>query len=76
MLCGAPGDDPHHVRRSDYGAGLGIKPDDCVSVPLCRFHHRVVENNPRTYELEELKWIIRTLVDAIKEGYFVEKDKN
>ncbi len=30
--------EPHHVRI-DGNAGMGIKPDDEFSLPLCRDHH-------------------------------------
>ena len=38
FFCGGIAE-PHHVRRSYWGAGTGIKSHDYVSVPRCRTHH-------------------------------------
>ena len=29
----------HHVRTGNTGGGMGMKPDDCWTVPLCAKHH-------------------------------------
>jgi len=31
--------EPHHIRRSYWGAGTSQKPHDFVAVPRCRDHH-------------------------------------
>jgi len=31
--------EPHHIRRSYWGAGGNQKPHDYVAVPRCRKHH-------------------------------------
>ena len=31
--------EPHHVRRSKWGAGASQKPHDYITVPRCRNHH-------------------------------------
>lgn len=35
-ICGYPAE-PHHIRST--GDGLGQKPDDRRTIPLCRLHH-------------------------------------
>lgn len=38
VFCRQPSE-PHHVRRHYWGAGIGMKPHDYVSIPVCRTHH-------------------------------------
>ena len=38
IMCGRASE-PHHVRRSYWGSGIGIKPSDFVCIPLCRECH-------------------------------------
>jgi len=60
-FCGMPAE-PHHFRRSYYGAGAGKKPSDYVTIPLCRTHH-----DPR-YEKDILveRIIIKNLMEYIE----------
>ena len=39
VVCGNPHVAPHHIRRSYWQAGTGIKPHDYVTLPLCHRHH-------------------------------------
>ena len=38
VICGQPSI-AHHIRRSYWGSGMGIKPHDYVTIPLCNNHH-------------------------------------
>ena len=38
LICGRPAE-AHHVRRLYWSSGVGIKPHDYVTIPLCREHH-------------------------------------
>lgn len=39
VICGNPNTVPHHIRRLYWMAGMGIKPHDYVTIPLCDSHH-------------------------------------
>ena len=39
LICANPNTIPHHIRRSYWGAGMGLKPHDYVTIPLCHNHH-------------------------------------
>jgi ERF superfamily len=41
LVCGRKPSDPHHLRHIQP-RGLGLKPSDEFTVPLCRVHHRAV----------------------------------
>lgn len=44
-ICHKPGE-PHHVRRSYWGAGMGLKPHDHVAVSRCRdCHNELIEDD-------------------------------
>lgn len=58
-VCGKLGE-PHHIRRSYFGAGMGKKSHDYATICLCREHHdpkwesklfveRVIINNLMEY---------------------------
>jgi len=38
-ICGNPVADAHHLRTVGDARGLGIKPGDDKTIPLCRLHH-------------------------------------
>lgn len=38
-ICGSPFADAHHLRTAGDPRGLGIKPGDDKTIPLCRLHH-------------------------------------
>ena len=38
VFCGGTAE-AHHVRRLEWGAGVGIKPHDYACIPLCHVHH-------------------------------------
>lgn len=43
----------HHVREGDHGQGMGQKPDDSSSVPLCsKAHKRLHDKGSKTFEKE------------------------
>ena len=46
LVCGSPAE-PHHM--SLYDAGWGIKSSDLGCIPLCRFHHDLIHNNPKKF---------------------------
>ena len=57
IICNAPADDAHHVRRIMWGAGMGHRPHDYVAIPVCRKHH-----NPVIEELVDVKDVIIDLL--------------
>jgi hypothetical protein len=44
MICGARPSEAAHVRRGTDG-GIGVKPSDRFSLPLCRAHHDAQHSN-------------------------------
>lgn len=55
--------DPHHLMRlqpQDPGQrGLGLKSADRWTVPLCRYHHSIVTDEP-----DDEQWFARQGIDA------------
>jgi len=49
--CGARADDPHHIIGHGLG-GMGTKPSDYLTIPLCRTCHRNLHDNPTAWEAE------------------------
>ncbi|WP_400258224.1 DUF968 domain-containing protein [Serratia nevei] len=49
--CGARSDDPHHIIGHGLG-GMGTKPSDYLTIPLCRTCHRNLHDNPTAWEAE------------------------
>ena len=42
-ICGKPGE-PHHIRLLALGSGVGKKPHDYATIPLCRECHQSCHN--------------------------------
>ena len=59
LLCNRPAE-PHHVRRSYWGAGVGKKPHDYVAIPFCRECH-----DPKN-EVGVMMIIIKYLMEYIE----------
>ncbi|WP_262198896.1 DUF968 domain-containing protein [Serratia ficaria] len=49
--CGDRADDPHHIIGHGMG-GMGTKPSDYLTIPLCRTCHRNLHDNPTAWEAE------------------------
>jgi len=49
--CGANADDPHHIIGHGLG-GMGTKPSDYLTIPLCRTCHRNLHDDPAAWEAE------------------------
>lgn len=49
--CGARADDPHHIIGHGLG-GMGTKPSDYLTIPLCRTCHRNLHDDPAAWEAE------------------------
>ncbi|WP_336062457.1 DUF968 domain-containing protein [Serratia sp. 201] len=49
--CGARADDPHHIIGHGLG-GMGTKPSDYLTIPLCRTCHRKLHDDPAAWEAE------------------------
>jgi len=63
--CAKPGE-PHHVRRSHWGAGVAQKPHDYVTISLCRPHHHAEIENHLFKGVERI--IIDNLIRYIEEN--------
>ncbi|HGM5435516.1 TPA: DUF968 domain-containing protein [Serratia marcescens] len=49
--CGSRADDPHHIIGHGLG-GMGTKPSDYLTIPLCRTCHRKLHDDPAAWEAE------------------------
>lgn len=67
VLCGAPADDPHHIKGVGYLSGAGLTAPDYCLIPVCRPCHRRFHAEP---ELWESQWehALRTIGKAIEQG--------
>jgi hypothetical protein len=63
-VCGGLSE-PHHIRDArvvpmKFRGGIGLKPYDFVSVPLCRKHHELVHAKNENINLHYI--LIETLI--------------
>ncbi|PWC21475.1 DUF968 domain-containing protein [Brenneria nigrifluens DSM 30175 = ATCC 13028] len=49
--CGNPADDPHHIIGHGMG-GMGTKPHDLFTIPLCRDCHNALHRDAKSWEAE------------------------
>ena len=68
--------EPQHIRRlayipKRYAGGVGFKPHDCLSLPMCRAHHEECERGYKDFEdkyhIDIRKQIITFLIEYINE---------
>jgi len=51
VVTGVRGIERHHVRKSVYGAGMGLKPSDWFAIPISsEIHHRIHQLGSLTWE--------------------------
>lgn len=43
LVCDSEPTDAHHIRKGSDG-GVGLKPSDSFTVPLCRAHHQDIHS--------------------------------
>ena len=79
VMCGNPQTVPHHVRRSYWGAGMGVKPHDYVTLPVCvRCHDPKIESEILVerkiigYLMEYIEREVEILVKRKIIGYLME----
>jgi hypothetical protein len=64
-ICQHPGVDACHIRFSDasvakFNAGVGAKPDDLWTVPMCRKHH------DEQHSMNEREFYVRHGIDPLR----------
>lgn len=64
-ICQHPGVDACHIRFSDasvakFNAGVGAKPDDLWTVPMCRKHH------DEQHSMNEREFYLRYGIDPLR----------
>jgi hypothetical protein len=72
VMCGAPADDPHHLKGVGNLSGAGLTAPDTYLMPMCRGCHTYIHEDPG-YWTDQWEWVARTLSKAISEGVFVLK---
>lgn len=65
--CGAPADDPHHIKGVGHFSGIGRKAADWLVMPLCRPCHNAFHEQPELWSLQ-WEYITRTLDQAFLDG--------
>ncbi len=70
VMCGAPADDPHHIKGVGQLSGAGLTAPDWAVVPVCRTHHDEIHLKPDLWPLQ-WEWAALTLGKAIDEGVLV-----
>jgi len=63
--CGAPADEAHHIIGIGGHSGMGMKPSDSLTMPVCRGCHTTIHNSPDMWE-RQYEWIALTLDKAIR----------
>jgi len=66
-ISGMPADDPHHLIGVGRGK-MGGKECDLLTMPVTRFEHQEIHNNPTD---EQWKHAALTLRQAVKEGVLI-----
>ena len=67
VMCGAPADDPHHIKGVGGMSGAGLTAPDWAVMPVCRQHHDEIHATPELWP-NQWEWIARTLGKALEEG--------
>lgn len=67
VMCGAPADDPHHLKGVGHMSGGGMTAPDSMVMPVCRRHHDEIHRTPELWD-RQWEWVARTLDAALREG--------
>lgn len=60
-LCGRGPVDAHHLIGLSYGlSGMGLTAPDSFAMPLCRYHHGEVHEQPRAQK-KQPEWLTDTI---------------
>ena len=70
IICGWKAE-VHHWKEKGYG-GVGMKPDDFFSLPLCRLHHTSVHHHGKetflkNHNIDIYKELFKILSEYIKQ---------
>jgi hypothetical protein len=71
--CGNQADEAHHVIDCGLGGGMGTKPSDLATIPICRTCHQQLHNNVAAWEQHfgsQLLWVYLTIEEARESGVF------
>jgi hypothetical protein len=72
-VCGAPADDPHHMKGIMHMSGAGLTSPDYATMPMCRPCHYKMHETPGMWD-DQREYVLRTLWQAIDEGRLAWKD--
>lgn len=68
VISGHPADDPHHPIG--LGRRGGTKEHDIFAIPLTRYEHTEMHNNPEMWP-DQYEYILRTIEKAFRDGVIV-----
>ncbi|MGJ8524123.1 hypothetical protein R84981_002841 [Carnimonas sp. R-84981] len=66
-MCGAPADHAHHIISRGNVSGMGMKPADVLTVPVCAPHHNEIHRDPDLWD-DQYMWLVQTINRAAQEG--------
>ena len=69
--CGSPADEAHHAIEVGLGGGMGTKPSDLMTIPLCRGCHTNLHYDVGLWEQihgPQMLWVYLTIEQAREEG--------
>jgi hypothetical protein len=69
--CGKPADEAHHVISAGLGGGMGTKPSDLLTFPVCRACHDEIHRDVKAWESTyNSQWmhVCLTLLQAQDDG--------
>lgn len=69
--CGCQADEAHHVIAAGLGGGIGTKPSDLLTFPVCRKCHDEIHHDVKAWEnTNSSQWmhVCLTLLQAHEDG--------
>jgi hypothetical protein len=69
--CGQPADEAHHIIAAGLGGGMGTKPSDFMTMPVCRICHDEIHRDSKKWEATngpQFKHVCLTHEQALDEG--------
>lgn len=67
VMCGAPADDPHHIKGVGHMSGAGMTAPDSMAMPVCRPCHDEILRTPELWA-QQWEWVAKTLDKALSDG--------
>lgn len=69
--CGMPANEAHHIISAGLGGGMGTKPSDSLTMPVCRSCHDAIHRDVKAWEATyNSQWmhVCLTMLQAVEDG--------